>query len=183
LGIIREHIEADRRRLASISFKSLFEQFLASKEEKKRDREYLKELRICFNRSAPIHDKLVCDVTHDDVEKILAAYGGKDAHMRYLRAVFNFAIKKKKLLTENPISSMDFSEPQETEVEIIPIAEVEKLLLGALQSDLELLLQSGHDPDTLYKHYYKAITDKEAEKFWSIFPPKQEGKIVAFPAA
>ncbi len=75
---------------------------------------------------------------HEDIEKILSAYGGKDAHMRYLRAVFNFAIRRK-LLTENPISSMEFTERKKTEVEIIPIANVEKLLLGALQSDLELL--------------------------------------------
>jgi len=99
LGIVRADIEHDRRRKASISLKSLFEQFLKSREEKKRDEEYLKELRIYFNRSAPIHEKLVCDVTHEDIEKILSAYGGKDAHMRYLRAVFNFAIRRK-LLTE-----------------------------------------------------------------------------------
>jgi len=34
---------------------------------------------------------------------------------------------------------MEFTERKKTEVEIIPIANVEKLLLGALQSDLELL--------------------------------------------
>jgi hypothetical protein len=52
---------------------------------------------------------------------------------------FNFAIKKGKLLGENPISRLDFSERKKTEVEIIAIANVENLLLGALQSDLELL--------------------------------------------
>jgi hypothetical protein len=36
----------------------------------------------------------------------------------------------------------------------------------------------------MYKHYYKAIIEKEADRFWSIYPPKQEEqKIVAFLAA
>src|SRR6266478_968952 len=57
--------------------------------------------------------------------------------------------------------------------------------LAKFKDQNSLCLQSGHDdPDTMYKHYYKAITDKEAKRFWSIFPPKQEEtKIVAFPAA
>jgi hypothetical protein len=50
--------------------------------------------------------------------------------MRYLRNAFNFAMKKRKLLGENPVSRLDFSERKKTEVEVIAIADVEKLLLG-----------------------------------------------------
>ena len=57
--------------------------------------------------------------------------------------------------------------------------------LAKFKDQNSLCLQSGHDdPDTMYKHYYKAIIEKEADRFWSIYPPKQEEqKIVAFLAA
>jgi hypothetical protein len=36
----------------------------------------------------------------------------------------------------------------------------------------------------LRKHYHKATTKEEAEKFWSIMPPKEgESKILAFSGA
>jgi len=47
--------------------------------------------------------------------------------------------------------------------------------LAKFKDQNSLCLQSGHDdPDTMYKHYYKAIIEKEADRFWSIYPPKQE---------
>jgi hypothetical protein len=43
--------------------------------------------------------------------------------------------------------------------------------LAKFKDQNSLCLQSGHDsPDIKYNHYYKAITEKEAEKFWSIVP-------------
>jgi hypothetical protein len=143
LGIVRADIDLDRRRKASISFKRVFEQFLETREQKKRDEKYLKELRTALKRAEPIWEKLVCDITSEDLEAVLKPYSGRDAGMRYLRSVFNFA-RKRKLITENPISTMEFSEPKQTEVEIIPIADVEKLLLGALTEDLVLCRSNNY---------------------------------------
>jgi hypothetical protein len=49
----------------------------------------------------------------------------------------------------------------------------------------KLFLMSGHtSPQMLWRNYYRAVEKTEAEKFWSISPPKlEERKIVAFPAA
>ena len=60
-----------------------------------------------------------------------------------------------------------------------------KLLLPKFESVDNLLKQLGHgSTDMLRKSYKRAVTKEEAERFWSIFPPKQEEqKIVAFPAA
>jgi integrase len=48
-----------------------------------------------------------------------------------------------------------------------------------------LLKQLGHgSTEMLRKSYHRATSEAEAERFWSIFPPKQEEqKIVAFPVA
>jgi integrase len=35
----------------------------------------------------------------------------------------------------------------------------------------KLVLQSGHDDaDTMWRNYYRAVTEAEAEKFWAIIP-------------
>jgi integrase len=47
-----------------------------------------------------------------------------------------------------------------------------------------LVVLSGHDnKQTLWRHYYRATTKHEAEKFWSIMPPNSASNIVSFPAA
>jgi integrase/recombinase XerD len=49
----------------------------------------------------------------------------------------------------------------------------------------KLLLMSGHrSPEMLWRNYNRGTEKAEAERFWSIFPPKQEEhKVIAFPAA
>jgi integrase len=40
-----------------------------------------------------------------------------------------------------------------------------------------LVLLSGHDnPDTMWRHYHRGITEAEAKKFWSIFPTKKPAR-------
>jgi len=52
------------------------------------------------------------------------------------------------------------------------------------QSVDNLLKQLGHgSTEKLRKSYKRAVSKEEAEKFWSIFPPKEETKLIAFPAA
>jgi hypothetical protein len=47
-----------------------------------------------------------------------------------------------------------------------------------------LLKQLGHgSTEMLRRSYKRAVSKEEAEKFWSIFPPKlEEDKVIAFPA-
>ena len=58
--------------------------------------------------------------------------------MRYLRAVFNFGIKRG-YLAENPVSRLDFAQRKRKEIETIPSNKVRAMLEHALQNDLELL--------------------------------------------
>ena len=52
----------------------------------------------------------------------------------------------------------------------------------ALHKDInELVLQSGHDSvDTMWRNYHKGVTDKEAEKFWSIRPSTDVENVIPF---
>jgi integrase len=47
----------------------------------------------------------------------------------------------------------------------------------------KLVLLSGHtDKDTMWERYHAGVTKAEAEKFWSIRPPKKPGNVVPFAA-
>jgi integrase len=48
----------------------------------------------------------------------------------------------------------------------------------------ELVLQSGHtDPDTMWKHYHRAIAESDAKAFWSIRPPMKYPNIILLAGA
>src|SRR5260370_5177229 len=64
--------------------------------------------------------------------------GGRNPVMRYLRAVFNYGIKRGYLI-ENPISRLDFADRPRKEVEIIPVDQVAKMFTHALENDSDLI--------------------------------------------
>ncbi len=64
--------------------------------------------------------------------------GGRNAVMRYLRAVFNYGIKRGYLI-ENPIARLDFADRPRKEVETLSHGQVEAMLNHALAADLPLL--------------------------------------------
>jgi hypothetical protein len=46
-----------------------------------------------------------------------------------------------------------------------------------------LTLQTGHNsPTMLWNHYYKAVTEAEAKKFWAIQPPKTAPNVISIAA-
>ena len=62
----------------------------------------------------------------------------RNAAMRYLKAVFNFGIKRR-YLRENPIARLDFIERPNLEVEVFTAGQVSKMLSYAFEHDLALL--------------------------------------------
>jgi integrase len=138
LDAVRSHIKDHERRTASVPFLELFNQFLEAKSD--RNPEYLRELRITRNRFPDLHPRMVCDITHLEIESVLSPLtpGARNPVMRYLRAVFFFGIKRG-YLTENPISRLDFAERKRREIEIIPASTVKMMLEHALEHDLPLV--------------------------------------------
>ena len=109
LSAVRSFLQAHKARTASVTFLVLFNQFLDAKVD--RNPEYLKELRITRDRFPDLHERIVSDISHRDLEPLLAPIspGGRNTVMRYLRAVFNYGIKRE-YLTSNPIVRLDFAD-------------------------------------------------------------------------
>jgi len=138
LSAVRSSLQAREARTASVTFLILFNQFLDAKVD--RNPEYLRELRITRDRFPDLHERLVSDISHRDLEPFLASIspGGRNTVMRYLRAVFNYGIKRE-YLTDNPIARLDFAERPRREVVTIPSEQVAAMLNHAFENDLDLL--------------------------------------------
>ena len=138
LDAVNEFISGHKQRTASISFKELFERFLAAKSD--RNPEYLCELRITLNRFPDLPEKMVCDITSKELGSLLAPLtpGARNPILRYWRAVFNHGIKRG-YLAKNPIGGLDFIRRPRKEVTTIPVGQVTKMLYHAFKHDLELL--------------------------------------------
>jgi integrase len=138
LDAVNEFISGHKQRTASISFKDLFEQFLATKSD--RNPAYLRELRITLNRFPDLHGQTVCDITSHELDELLAPLspGARNPILRYWRAVFNHGIKRGYLI-KNPVGGLDFVRRPRKEVTTVPFGQVTKMLHHALKNDLELL--------------------------------------------
>jgi hypothetical protein len=92
-----------QQRAASMPFGELFTQFIEAKSH--RTPAYQKELGWTRDRFPQLHNRLASDITAPELERLLKPLtpAARNAVMRYLRAVFNYGIKRE-LLAENPIS-------------------------------------------------------------------------------
>jgi integrase len=138
LEAVKGHLEAHKRRTASVSFLDLCNQYLAAKSG--RDERHLKGLRNTRDRFPTLHALLVSEIMHRDLEPLVNAIvpGGRNLILRHLRSFFNYAIKKG-FAVNNPVDRMDFVETVRKEVEVIAAADVAKMLESALHGDLKLL--------------------------------------------
>jgi integrase len=138
LDAARAYVDTHKQRTASVPFLDLFNQYLDAKQN--RDETYLRELRITRDRMPELHARLVCDIDAGDLEPRLNAMqpAARNAVMRYLRAVFNYGIKRG-YLNENPIARLDFIDRPRREVVTVPVEQVAGMLNHALTEDLELL--------------------------------------------
>ena len=138
LTAVRAYLGVEDQRLASIPFREMCALYIESRGN--RNERHLRSMRQTVNRFPSLHDCLVSDISHRDLEPLLAPIspGGRNAVMRHLRAFFNHGIKRGHL-TENPITRLDFVETTPEEVEVLAPEDVVKMLEAALMDDLDLL--------------------------------------------
>jgi integrase len=134
----RAYLETLNARAKSISLAKLFEMYLAAKGG--RTPKYLRALRNTRDQFKNLHALPVSDITPGDLETQLAQMpgGSRNAVMRYLRAVFRFGVKRG-VLASDPIARLDFAERPRSEVEVLSVEHVSKMLTNALENDLALL--------------------------------------------
>jgi len=138
LTAVRRCLGIEDQRSASIPFRELCTLYIEAKKD--RGERHLGSMRRTVNRFPSLHDRLVSDISHHDLEPLLneVVPGGRNFVMRHLQAFFNYGIKRG-YLTENPITRLDFVESSPKEIEIISPENVAKILETALENDLGLL--------------------------------------------
>jgi integrase len=122
----------------SITFKSMFESFIDAKKGK-RSAPYLTALRCTLPRFAALHDRLACEITAPEIEEQLkgASASVHNAFLRYLRAVFNFGIRRG-WCVENPVKRIEMHSLKMRK-EILTNAQITALLKAVCETEFELL--------------------------------------------
>lgn len=125
--VVLDFIRRHKQRGNSIPLHNLFSAYVAVK--KNRSESHLRDLKSTLRRMAALHDKLVCDITHREIDGALAGStpASRNAHLRNLRAIFNYGIKKEYLI-DNPIARLDFAEIERKQIEILAPEQAEKLM-------------------------------------------------------
>jgi integrase len=143
----------------SVIFKMMFEKFAQSKAN--RSAAYLTALRCTLPRFIALHDRLACEISAPEIEEQLKGMGASvsNAFLRYLRAAFNFGIRRG-WCQENPVKRIEM-QSLSVRKELLTNAQVAALLRAAVETDLELL------PYLLFC-IFAGIRPKEVERLtWS----------------
>ncbi|MEO7165921.1 MAG: tyrosine-type recombinase/integrase [Chthoniobacterales bacterium] len=135
---IDQFLRARRSRECSTTFREMFEAFIENKSVE-RSSKYISDLKYCLPRFAPLYDCIACDVTSQDVEELLQATTPSvhNAFARYLRAAFNFGIRRG-WCTENPVNRIEMRSLKHRK-EILSNAQVKALLDSVCELDFALL--------------------------------------------
>ena len=140
LVAVRSYLDIVKQRSQSVSFGEAFNTFASLKEGK--SLKYRQEIRHARATFGPLLPKMICDVNASDLEPILKTLpaASRNAKMRRLRSVFNLGIKRGWMPSgTSPVARLDFADLSKKEVEVFSAAEVERMLIDALENDLELL--------------------------------------------
>ena len=167
LEAIEQVLKWKQSRENSVTFKSMFESFMDAKKGK-RSVPYLTALRCTLPRFAALHQKLACEITASEIETQLtgATPSVHNAFLRYLRAVFNFGIRRG-WCDENPVKRIDMHSLKMRK-EILMNPQVTALLKAACDKDSELL-------PYLTLCIFAGIRPKEVERLaWSNINMEEE---------
>jgi Phage integrase family. len=134
----RVYLDAIKTRVASISLEELFRRFTAAKKHKSKF--YLRDIKWVCDRLKPLHPKLVSDITRAELAALLGPLpdSSRNNMLRNLRALFRYG-HDLGYLKEVPIRRNDFVEIKRSEIDVLPVAKVRRLLEAALFHDPELL--------------------------------------------
>jgi integrase len=138
LEAVEQVLHWKRTREKSVTFKSMFESFMDAKKGK-RSPAYLTALRCTLPRFAVLHDRLACEITTSEIEQQLkgASASVHNAFLRYLRAVFNFGIRRG-WCDANPVQRVEMHSLKMRK-EILTNAQITALLKAVCETDFELL--------------------------------------------
>ncbi len=135
LDAARAFVVAHQARHASVTFLTLFNEFLEAKHD--RHPRYLQELRITLNRMPEIHDRIVSDIAPREIEAILRPLtpGARNPVMRYPPD----PVRINRQGSDGIILRVVRVAGMKRRIRTIPIEQVSRMLNHALEHDLGLL--------------------------------------------
>jgi integrase len=138
LEAVEQALDWKRRSENSVTFKTMFLSFIDARKDT-RSSAYLTALRCTLPRFAPLHDRLVCEITASEIEKQLSGMtpSVRNAFLRYLRAAFNFGIRRG-WCDENQVKRIEMHSLKMRK-EILTNAQVTALLKAVCDDDFQLL--------------------------------------------
>ncbi len=138
IDIVKEHLDLEKRRMTSVRLKELCSRFSDAKAEM--SPQYRKQLRSAIELLKPFEDRLVFEITPNDLEPLLAKFppAARNAHLRVWKAVFNFALKRE-WCSVSPVMKLDFAEISRTEVKLLSNDEIKRLLKECAAHHRDLL--------------------------------------------
>jgi integrase len=134
----RIYLEVIKTRIASITLEELFKRFTAAKKHKSKF--YLRDIKWASDRLIPLHAKLVSDITRPELAALLGPLpdSSRNNMLRTLRALFRYG-HDLGYLKDVPIRRNDFAEIKRSEIDVLAVAKIRRLLESAQEHDPELL--------------------------------------------
>jgi len=141
-GIVREYIERKREREKSVTLLECWNSYVQQKQAEGKRPVHIKNLERTCRRFAPIHSKMLPDITRQDLADCMAGLSASyhNLTLRELRSVLNFAIAgEREWLSANPAEKISFIVRKLRGVKIYSPTEVGNLLQICREIDFELI--------------------------------------------
>jgi hypothetical protein len=130
LEAARGYLEMLKARAGSITLG--FERFTEAKKHKSKF--YLRDIKWVSDRLRPVHTRLVSSITHRELAAALGPLpdSSRNHMLRTLRALFRFG-HDLGYLQEVPVWRNDFAPAKRTQVEVLPVEKIRRLIEAALK--------------------------------------------------
>lgn len=136
--VAQAYLELAKTRNASVTLAELFSLFQEAK--KHRSKAYRRDISWAKNRLARFGEKLICDISRNDITLALAGMpdSSRNNILRTLGVLFRYG-QDLGYLKELPVRRSDFAEIKRTEIEVLPVSQIRRLLEATLKHKPELL--------------------------------------------
>jgi len=135
---VRLYLEVAKTQRASITLAELFSLFEEAK--KHRSKAYRRDISWARKRFMPFTEKLVCDISRNEIAQAVAGMpdSSRNNVLRTLGVLFRYG-QDLGYLKEIPVRRNDFAPVKRTEIDVLPVAKIRRLLQTALEHDPDLL--------------------------------------------
>lgn len=133
-------VDSKRRQSKSITLEEAFKKYCEALTVKRRTKKYISDYTNTLNILEDHKEDLLCDIITEEVESIIDKLptSSRDAHLRKLKAVVNYA-QKKKYVDSNSFNSVELIGSGGKEVEIFTNAQVKLMLKYLAEKEVDYL--------------------------------------------